>query len=158
MGLEIERKFLVDKGKWDQTPKHSGTFYRQGYISVDPLKTIRVRLGGDKAFFTIKGMNTGMVRSEYEYTIPVADAVQLLNEFGVAELTKTRYLFPYQGHTWEVDEFHGANAGLIVAEIELRSEEEAFARPEWVAEEVTNDARYYNANLCTHPYTAWSTK
>ncbi len=155
MAQEIERKFLVHHDLWHNLEKPGGQVFRQGYLLTDPQKTIRVRLTPDQAFLTIKGLTTGATRPEFEYSIPVSEATELLDLFATTELAKTRYLLPYAGKTWEVDVFAGANAGLIVAEIELDSEDETFALPEWVAGEVTHDARYYNANLARQPYTSW---
>lgn len=155
MGLKIERKFLVRQEVWQHIEKPQGKLYRQGYLSTDPQKTIRVRLAETEAYLTIKGITVGMVRPEYEYAIPPQDAADLLDHFTVSELSKVRYRIPFAGKVWEVDEFLGENRGLIVAEIELETESEAITLPYWVAEEVTNDARYYNANLSTVPYQQW---
>lgn len=156
MVQEIERKFLVDAQAWNSAEKPAGAVFRQGYLVTDPQKTIRVRLTPDKAFLTIKGLTTGATRPEFEYEIPVTEATELLDRFAVTELSKTRYTLPFAGKIWEVDVFSGTNTGLIVAEIELDSEDEVFALPGWVTLEVTGDARYYNANLALHPYTLWS--
>lgn len=155
MGQEIERKFLVNKAQWQQAEKPAGEHYRQGYLLLDPDKTIRVRLTPAKGFLTIKGKSTGATRAEFEYEIPMEEASALLDQFAIAELSKIRYTLTYKGKVWEIDEFLGDNAGLLVAEIELESEEESFERPEWISEEVTTDARYYNANLTTMPYNKW---
>jgi CYTH domain-containing protein len=156
MALEIERKFLVDHGKWAGLSKPGGVLYRQGYILTDENKTIRVRAAGTNAFLTIKGKTTGATRNEFEYEIPLADAVELLDLFPGFELTKTRYKINHKDKLWEVDVFHGANEGLIVAEIELGSEEEKFDLPDWVTSEVTEDAKYYNSNLVSMPFTSWA--
>ncbi|NLR58631.1 CYTH domain-containing protein [Chitinophaga polysaccharea] len=155
MGQEIERKFLVNAAQWQQAEKPVGERYRQGYLLLDPHKTIRVRLTPTKGFLTIKGKSTGATRAEFEYEIPMEEASALLDQFAIAELSKIRYTLTYQDKVWEIDEFLGDNAGLIVAEIELESEDESFERPAWVTEEVTTDARYYNANLTTRPYNRW---
>lgn len=155
MGKEIERKYLVDQEKWQQLEKPAGELYRQGYLLTDPQKTIRVRVTPTKGFITIKGITVGATRSEYEYEIPLSEAGELLDNFSAAVLSKTRYKIVYKNKTWEVDVFLGDNAGLIVAEIELESEEEVFEIPEWVGNEVTGDKKYYNANLTIRPYNDW---
>lgn len=156
MAQEIERKFLVRHDLWRSAQKPAGQAFRQGYLLTDPQKTIRVRLTPDKAFLTIKGLTRGATRSEYEYEIPIQEATELLDDFAVTELVKTRYTFATHGKTWEVDEFGGANAGLIVAEVELEREDEPVALPEWIDREVTHEKRYYNANLCLQPYNTWN--
>lgn len=155
MALEIERKFLVKEKLWQQSDKPSGEFFRQGYLLTDPVKTVRVRLTADKGFITIKGISVGATRTEYEYEIPASDAEELLNEFSGSELSKTRYKIFFEGKLWEVDEFLGDNEGLIVAEIELESEDENFALPEWVDVEVTSEEKYYNSNLTLNPFKNW---
>lgn len=155
MGKEIERKFLLHHEKWQQLEKPTGELYRQGYLLTDPQKTIRVRVTPTKGFITIKGITVGATRLEYEYEIPLSEAGELLDNFSAAVLSKIRYKIVYQHKTWEVDEFLGDNAGLLVAEIELESEEEAFETPEWVSHEVTGDPKYYNANLTITPYKDW---
>lgn len=155
MGIEIERKFLVNKTKWQQVEKPAGEFYRQGYLLTDPNKTIRVRQTSDKGFLTIKGISVGATRAEYEYEIPVGEAKELLDQFCVAELSKIRFKISVGQHVWEVDEFLGNNTGLLVAEIELTSEDEIFTLPDWIDSEVTGDEKYYNSNLVTHPYKDW---
>ncbi|MCX6232462.1 MAG: CYTH domain-containing protein [Bacteroidetes bacterium] len=155
MPLEIERKFLVNQEKWNAIEKPQQNNYRQGYLLTDPMKTIRVRVTDTAAFLTIKGLNQGATRLEFEYEIPIADAEALLNNFAVAELIKIRYKIVYKDKLWEVDEFLGANTGLIVAEIELESEIEAFELPPWVDKEVTGDEKYYNSNLSLHPFNTW---
>lgn len=154
MGVEIERKFLVRDECWRSLGQ--GVLLRQGYLSSAPERVVRVRIEGNAAMLTIKGRSTGATRSEWEYPIPMADAEAFLD--GLCErpiIEKKRYRIPYEGMTWEVDEFFGENAGLVVAEIELESEGQAFAKPEWVGDEVTHDARYFNANLLRHPYSIW---
>ena len=156
MPKEIERKFLLHADKWQQLSKPSGQHYRQGYLLTDPQKTIRVRATDTHGYITIKGPNTGATRDEYEYEIPVQEANELLDKFAVSELSKVRYKIPFHGHIWEVDEFLGNNAGLMVAEIELASEDEQFDVPEWIAREVTGDERYYNSNLTLRPFKDWN--
>ncbi|MFA6903797.1 MAG: CYTH domain-containing protein [Gallionellaceae bacterium] len=153
MATEIERKFLVKGDAWR---KGEATLYRQGYLNRDKERTVRVRVAGDKAYLTIKGISTGAVRAEFEYEIPVADAEQLLLLCDGPLIEKTRFLFPWAGMMWEVDEFHGENNGLVVAEIELQSADQPFDKPSWVGNEVTDDKRYYNSSLAVHPYSSWS--
>lgn len=155
MGIEIERKFLVNHAQWEQLEKPSGEFYRQGYLLTDPKKTIRVRQTSDKGFLTIKGVSVGATRVEYEYEIPYQEAEELLNQFAVSELSKVRYNISMGNHIWEVDVFSGKNQGLIVAEIELKSEEETFDLPNWIDVEVTGEEKYYNSNLTQNPYENW---
>lgn len=154
MGIEIEHKFLVADDSWRQAATRQ-TRFSQGYLSRDPARTVRVRIAGDAAFLTIKGETRGASRAEFEYAIPVADAQQLLALSDGPVVEKIRHLCPHEGMTWEVDEFLGANAGLVVAEIELAAEGQAFARPAWLGAEVTGDARFVNANLAVKPFTSW---
>ena len=154
MVKEIERKFLVATGKLPTLPK--GHVIKQGYIPTQGI-TVRARISDDKAFLTLKGRATGLSRSEFEYPIPVEDAQQILNELCAHPLIeKTRYLIPHGEHTWELDIFEGDNQGLIVAEIELSSENEAFELPNWVREEVSHDTKYRNSNLRAHPFCKWN--
>jgi len=155
MPKEIERKFLLHADKWQQLIRPAGQHYWQGYLLTDPQKTIRVRATDTHGYITIKGPNTGATRDEYEYEIPVQEANELLDKFALSELSKVRYKIPFHGHIWEVDEFLGNNAGLMVAEIELASEDEQFDVPEWIAREVTGDERYYNSNLTLRPFKDW---
>lgn len=152
MGVEIERKFLVTGDAWRSG---SATHIRQGYLSREPAHTVRVRIAGTHAFLTIKGPNAGPRRAEYEYPIPRVDADELLALCEPPVIDKVRYVVPHAGMRWEVDEFFGVNAGLVVAEIELPAVDQPFVRPPWLGAEVTDDARYYNANLATHPYSTW---
>lgn len=154
MGVEIERKFLPASEAW--RGQGIPTRMRQGYLVADPVRTVRVRIEGERAVITIKGKSTGASRGEWEYEIPVADAAELLD--GLCEqpqVEKIRHRIEYAGHTWEVDEFLGLNAGLVVAEIELAAEDEAFDKPDWIGAEVTGDKRYYNSSLIRHPYSQW---
>lgn len=155
MGVEIERKFLVTNEGWRQG-EAAQTRFVQGYLSRDPARTVRVRLAGEHAFLTIKGATQGATRAEFEYEIPATDARALLALCEGPVVDKIRHLCMHEGMTWEVDEFLGANAGLVVAEIELASEGQVFARPGWLGEEVTGDARYVNANLSVRPFASWS--
>lgn len=154
MGKEIERKFLVIGEAWRGLAQ--GTLYRQGYLNSAKERTVRVRTVGDRAFLTIKGLTVGVSRVEYEYEIPFEDGNFLLDNLAEKPIIeKKRYRIPQGKFVWEIDEFFGENQGLIVAEIELESEDEAFDRPEWAGQEVTGDPRYFNSNLIRHPYTRW---
>jgi adenylate cyclase len=155
MGQEIERKYLIHAEKWKQLDKPAGQNYRQGYLLTDPQKTIRVRLTDTAAYLTIKGISVGATRAEYEYEIPKQDAIELLDKFAISELSKVRYKIDYHCKVWEVDEFLGDNAGLIVAEIELKSEDESYDIPDWIAQDVTGEDKYYNSNLTKHPFKNW---
>ena len=152
MAIEIERKFLVVGDAWRQG---AGTLFRQGYLNRDKQRTVRVRIAGEQAFLTIKGVSQGATRAEFEYPVPLDDAAQLLALCDGPTVEKIRRVVQHDGFAWEVDEFLGDNAGLVVAEIELSAEDQVFARPAWVGLEVTEDARYYNSSLATHPYCDW---
>jgi adenylate cyclase len=157
VGVEIERKFLVAGDAWRALGEP--VLLRQGYLNSDPARTVRVRIEGQGAAITIKSKNVGATRGEWEYPVPLADAAELLD--GLCErplIEKFRSRIEYQGHVWEVDEFLGENAGLVVAEIELGAPDEAFARPGWIGEEVTGDPRYYNSSLIRLPYSQWKNK
>ena len=156
MALEIERKFLVD-GVY-QVDAHFSTRITQGYLTATPERTVRIRRAGDRGFVTIKGpLNAaGTTRSEWEYEIPVADAEALLALCEPGVIDKTRHTIPYGDHLFEVDHFHGANEGLVLAEVELEDEDEVFRVPPWLGPEVTGDPRYHNAMLARHPYRSWS--
>ena len=154
MGIEIERKFLIVGQPWLE---YQGTYYRQGYLTTDPERTVRVRIAGEKGFLTIKGVSKGSVRSEFEYPLPLQDAEQLLEQLcPQPQVEKTRYCIDYAGHTWELDVFEGANAGLVLAEVEITTVDEQVELPAWVDREVTGDERFYNAYLTRHPYSTWS--
>ena len=154
MAKEIERKFTVDTGTWH--PADDGIRVRQGYIPAAGRTSVRVRVADDRAWLTIKGETIGAVRSEFEYAIPVADAHQMLDELCARPfIEKTRYYTEYSGAVWEVDVFEGENTGLVVAEIELASEDQAINKPPWVITEVTDDPRYYNVNLVARPFSKW---
>jgi CYTH domain-containing protein len=155
MPKEIERKFLINHEKWKTLKKPNGEYYRQGYILTDPSKTIRVRITNSAAFLTIKGASVGATRLEYEYPIPESEASELLENFAVSELSKTRYKIKHGNHIWEVDVFSGENEGLLVAEIELSGEEESFDIPEWISVEVTGEAKFYNSSLTLNPFKNW---
>lgn len=154
MGVEIERKFLVDTTKLPTLPE--GKTIRQGYISIQDHAIVRIRIYGDCGFLTIKGATEGIKRSEFEYPIPIADAAAMFAEFcRDQQLEKTRYCITIGQHTWELDIFTGENAGLIIAEVELADEHEAFDKPLWVTADVSDDPRYRNSNLLSHPYSQW---
>lgn len=154
MGVEIERKFLVLGEEWKSLGE--GTLLRQGYLSSQAERVVRVRIEGDRAVMTIKGKSAGATRGEWEYPLPMEDARVFLDQLCERPIIeKIRYRIVHDGMTWEVDEFMGENAGLVVAEIELESEGQRFAKPDWIGEEVTDDARYYNSNLLKHPYSQW---
>jgi adenylate cyclase len=154
MPTEIERKFLVRDSAFLE--KLQGIHYRQGFLSTDPGRTVRIRIGGDKAFLTVKGPTTGFSRSEFEYPIPLDEAGVMLNRLCLRPLIeKTRYKLPHAGLVWEIDVFHIENEGLILAEVELEREDQLVDLPPWTGQEVTGDARYYNSHLVAHPYTTW---
>jgi adenylate cyclase len=156
LGVEIERKYLVRD--LSVVAGLAGTRMRQGYLSVDPERTVRVRVSGTRASLTVKGSTSegGASRAEFEYEIPVRDAEDLLDGLAFRpQIEKTRYRVTAGRLVWEIDVFAGENEGLVVAELELPSEATAVAVPGWIGEEVTGDARYYNANLVGHPYKGW---
>ena len=154
MPTEIERKFLVTGTAWRQP---NPTRLSQGYLNRDRERTVRVRVAGAQAFLTIKGATLGISRAEFEYAIPVADAEQLLRLCDGPLIEKARHVLVHAGTTWEVDEFFGDNAGLVVAEVELADEHQSFSRPAWLGQEVSEDPRYFNSNLASHPYAIWRT-
>ena len=150
--IEIERKFLVHGSGWRTAdPLH----ITQGYLNRDKSRTVRVRTCGTQAFLTVKGITIGATRAEFEYEIPLADAEALLRMCDGPLVEKLRHKIHHGSHVWEVDEFLGENKDLVVAEIELRSEAESFARPSWLADEVTHDARYFNSSLAVNPFANW---
>lgn len=150
---EIERKFLVKTSLFPGSDQKETI--RQGYLSVDPDRVVRVRTAGDRAWITIKGKMEGITRQEYEYPIPVEDAEALLKLALFPSIDKIRYRLEYQGTLWEVDRFFGANEGLVLAEVELISEDQEIELPPWVDREVTFDRRYYNSWLSEHPWLGW---
>lgn len=154
MGQEIERKFLVKRDIWQQQEK-SGQNYRQGYLNSAKERTVRVRLIGDRGILTIKGEAQGLTRPEYEYDLPLEEAQELLNLCEQPLIEKKRYKIKQGELTWEVDEFFGENEGLIIAEVELEHEQQSFEHPAWLDQEVTEDPRYFNANLVKQPYRSW---
>lgn len=160
MGREIERKFLVCSDAWRGLAP--GRLYRQGYLCPEPDRTVRIRLiegaedSDGSAFLTIKGRPTGLCRAEFEYAIPFADGVFLLERMAEKPwIEKYRYRIPLEGLVWEVDEFLGENSGLVLAELELATEDQAFSRPAWLGAEVTDDRRYANSSLVRHPFSRW---
>lgn len=154
MGKEIERKFLIKGDAWRSLAQ--GTTYRQGYLNSAKEGVVRVRTIDDKGFLTVKGLTTGVTRIEFEYEIPVADADTMLDDLCERYLIeKKRYKIEHRGFIWEVDEFFGENQGLIVAEVELESEDQSYKKPEWIGEEVTGDPKYFNSNLVLNPYLKW---
>jgi len=154
MGLEIERKFLVVGDRWRADA--TGSAFRQGYLSTAKERTVRVRVVDGIGLLTVKGTTVGATRAEFEYEIPVAEARVLLDELCEHPLIeKTRHVVANESRTWTIDEFDGANAGLVVAEIELEHPDEPINFPAWVGSEVTHDPRYYNANLVAFPFSSW---
>lgn len=153
MGREIERKFLVRGRAWRT---RSPVLIRQGYLQLDPERTVRVRIAGRRGFLTVKGLTRGATRDEFEYPVPVEDARDMLDRLCLRPLLeKKRHVVRFRGRRWEVDEFLGANRGLVVAEVELPSERASVDLPPWAGREVTRDPRYYNANLIRRPYRTW---
>ncbi len=158
MGIEIERKFLVHGEPW-KVFSVVGTQFTQGYLSIERERTVRVRLCGERAYVTIKSPLHGLARNEYEYEIPHDEAKLILDTMVKKPLIeKVRYHIPHDGMVWDVDVFFGENAGLVLAEIELSSEQQTFVKPDWVGQEVTHDARYLNSALVSCPYSTWQMK
>jgi len=155
MHKEIEHKYLVDRERWKQVLPAASARITQGYLVREPGKTVRVRLKGEKAYLTIKGPAQGASRDEFEYALPTSEAEELLRLFCPQRIEKTRYYVEVEGCRWEVDVFEGLNTGLVVAEIELTSEDQQYIRPDWVTEDVTADPRYSNAALAERPFTSW---
>jgi adenylate cyclase len=153
MAKEIEKKFLLRNDNWRQHAQ--GTYYRQGYLSTTKERTVRVRTGGNMAFLTIKGPVKGASRLEFEYPVPLQDAQEILELCEQPLIEKTRYIVMHNGLKWEIDEFEGANKGLILAELELTDENQKFDLPEWIAEEVTGNPDYYNSSLIKKPFSKW---
>ena len=155
MGVEIERKFLIEKDLWYVLKKPSGILMQQAYLVNEQDKVIRVRVNDSAGYLTIKGPTISATRSEYEFPISKTEAIQIMDQFTKSRIDKTRYKIVFEGKTWEVDEFWNRNEGLIIAEIELKSEDEQFIKPSWIGREVTEDPRYYNSWLSEHPFTSW---
>ncbi len=153
MAKEIERKFLVTSDDWRAGAK--GVSYMQGYIATKGDATVRVRVAGDKGFITVKGPSEGIVRDEFEYEIPKKDAEKMLETLCDSKVEKTRYKIKHDGLVWEVDEFAGANKGLVIAEVELPDEKHHVDPPSWAGADVSEDPRYTNAALAKNPYSQW---
>jgi len=155
MPVEIERKFLLSSDKWrDEVVRSS--HIRQGYMGVIDKASVRIRIQGGRANINIKSATLEIRRMEYEYEIPLDEAVEMLDELcNQPQIDKTRYIVKRDGHVWEIDEFHGDNQGLLVAEVELEIEDEAIIKPDWLGDEVTADSRYYNVSLIKHPFKVW---
>ncbi len=154
MGMEIERKFLVSNDDWKPLVANSFSI-KQGYLNLDPERTVRVRITEDRAHITIKGKTNGISRAEFEYQIPLQDGEQLILLSEGVLIEKVRHEVKYEDNIWEIDVFLGRNKGLVMAEIELTSENQTFKIPPWIGKEVSADTRYYNANLVRHPYLNW---
>lgn len=151
---EIEYKFLVKSGEWKKNAK--GVLYKQGYLSTELGRVVRVRLEGENAKLTIKGKKTGPEGAEFEYDIPKKDAEYILENLCLKPLIeKTRYNIEFEGNIWEVDEFYGENEDLVLAELEVESTKQKFNKPDWIGKEVTNDPKYKNANLVSNPFSNW---
>lgn len=155
MAVEIERKFLVDSDKWSDLLKPALLYCSQSYLLNEINKNVRVRVLGDVGFITIKSKKTDISRNEYEYQIPFDEAIELIKLCDQSPIEKNRYLIEYDGNIWEVDVFLGSNEGLIVAEIELKSEDQLFSKPDWITIEVSDDPKYYNSNLQNNPFSKW---
>jgi len=153
MPIEIERKFLVDHTLWK--PTDEGTKIIQAYLGLYPSPTVRIRIAGEKGFLTIKGRSQTIARPEFEYEVPLNEALEMLDLAISNPVEKIRYEVKHEGFLWEVDVFSGKNSGLIMAEIELDSESQEFQRPDWLLEEVTTDGRYYNSYLSGCPFSEW---
>ena len=154
MGVEIERKFLVHRDRLP--PPEWSTSIEQGYVA-DALATVRVRIEDERGFLTLKGRPTGLSRPEFEYPIPLEDARMMLALLcGASHVQKVRHRYHFGGHLWEVDVFAGENAGLIIAEVELKSATEEVALPDWIDREVSGDPRFFNSSLMRHPFCEWS--
>jgi len=154
MGIEIERKFLLRDERW--RPSSEGVLYRQGYLSVIAERSVRIRIAGGRAWLTVKGESKGMTRHEFEYEIPRQDAIHMLDHLCLKPLIeKKRYRIEVEGLCWEIDEFFGENAGLMLAEVELDHPDQKISLPGWIGEEVTDDPRYYNVALVKKPFSTW---
>ena len=154
MGLEIERKFLIKNDSWKNEIKKTISII-QGYLNSEVERTVRIRIQGERGVLTIKGKNQNVTRKEFEYQIPLDDALNLLAMCEKPIIEKTRFLIPSNHSTWEIDVFDGENKGLVIAEIELTSEEESFDIPNWLGEEVSSESKYYNSSLITNPSGNW---
>ena len=155
MAIETEHKYLVNESDWNKIVPEKSLPVKQAYLFASEDKTIRLRQIGEKAFITIKGKTQGASRPEYEYEIPLTDALEMIEQFCSKLIEKTRHFVNYKNKTWEVDVFEGLNKGLIIAEIELESENEHYELPAWLGQNVTSDYRYANSNLSVNPFTNW---
>jgi len=153
MAREIERKFLVLGQPWDSDSP--GSLMAQGYLSTDPARSVRIRISGERAWLTVKGLSEGISRDEFEYPVPADDARAMLALCLAGIIEKTRHEITFAGKTWEIDVFHGSNDGLVVAEIELDHPDEQPPLPPWLGREVTGDPSYYNSNLAVRPFRDW---
>ncbi len=153
MSKEIERKFLVDGDQYKKLAK--GMFCRQGYLCLENENTVRIRIIEKNAFLTIKSKTLGISRLEFEYTIPLYEATEMLEKLCEKQIEKLRYTIEFEGFSWEIDEFLGENKGLVIAEIELKSEEQFFKKPSWIGEEVSEDLKFHNSQLIKNPYKNW---
>jgi adenylate cyclase len=155
MGIEIERKFRLQDDRWRAEIRES-TLLRQGYLANTPRASMRVRLAGSQGWLSVKAMTVGLARAEFEYPIPAAEAEHMLGQLCEGPgIEKWRHEVVHDGSAWEIDEFLGENAGLVIAELELETEEQPFTRPAWLGAEVTSEERYYNFRLAQHPYRLW---
>lgn len=154
MAIEIERKFLIKNASWREI-SNAGIEIKQGYLNSNIDRTVRIRIIGSVGLITVKCKTINMTRKEFEYQIPVEDAIELLELCEKPIIEKIRFEIIQNNKTWEIDEFKGVNAGLIIAEIELENEAEKIRLPEWIGKEVTLEAKYYNSNLIENPYTNW---
>lgn len=154
MAMEIEKKYLVLNNQYKSSA--ASALFRQGYLSVDLERSVRVRIYNGKGFLTVKGKTKSCSREEYEYEIPIEDAQRMLENLCIRPIIeKVRYFLTFEGRKWVIDEFSGVNEGLVIAEIELESEQQTFKKPEWVGLEITSDYRYFNSNLVEKPYQSW---
>ena len=154
MALEIERKFLLKDDSWKSQVVRSHVL-RQGYLASSPGPTVRIRTSDQRAFLTIKGKTSGISRVEFEYEVPMEEALELLKLSANAPIEKTRHIVKANGHVWEIDVFEGANLGLVLAEVELQSEDEQIVLPSWIGPEVSGDSRYFNSYLSENPFSNW---
>lgn len=154
MALEIERKFLVIDDSWKSQVVRSHVL-KQGYLASSPGPTVRIRTSDESAFLTIKGKTIGISRVEFEYEVPMEEALDLLKLSANTPIEKTRHIIKTDGHVWEIDVFEGANQGLVLAEVELRSEDEQVILPSWIGSEVSHDPRYFNSYLSKNPFSNW---
>jgi adenylate cyclase len=155
MPVEVERKFLVRNDSWKR-PSLSGTPFRQGYPFAEKHRSVRIRIEGNAAFLTLKSPLSGISRREYQYEVPLKDAEEILEAFcDLPAVEKIRYRIEHGGHSWEIDEFQGDNEGLVIAEVNLQSEDEPFDLPGWAGTEVTKDEKYLNASLYLKPFRTW---